>query len=104
MPLPRSLRPRLRKTPGCPVPFDLECCYLYVDGSHEPAVDDSHEKCGWGLHVARARFCLGPSCGLLRENTRVFKLSNNLAELTALVHALEFCPFSAFRSLLHDLF
>ena len=33
--------------------------------------------------------CPGPVvCGLLRENTRVFKLSNNLAELTALVHAL----------------
>ena len=26
----------------------------------------------------------------MRENTRVFKLSNNVAELAALVHALEF--------------
>ena len=89
MPLPRPLRPRRRKTPGSPVPFDPDCCYLYVDGSYEPAVEDSPEKCGWGLHVVRARFVqgqfCGPTfCGLLRENTRVFKLSNNLAELVAL--------------------
>ena len=33
----------------------------------------------------------GPSvCGFLRANTRVFKLSNNLAELVPLVHALKF--------------
>ena len=54
MSLPRSLRPRRRTTPGSPVPFDHECCYLYVDGSYEPAVKDSPEKCGWGLHIVRA--------------------------------------------------
>ena len=95
MPLPRSLRPRRRKTPGSPVSFDPECCYLYVDGSDEPAVEDSPEKCGWGLHVLRAnvvqgQFCSPIFCGLARENTLVFKLSNNLAELVALIHALEF--------------
>ena len=92
MPLPRSLRPRRRKTPGSPVPPDPECCYLYVDGSYEPAVEDSPEECGWSMHAARAnvvqgQFCSLIFCGLLRENTRVFKLSNNLAELFALVHA-----------------
>ena len=40
-------------------------------------------------------------CGLLRENTRVFKLSK---ELVALVHAFGVCLFSALKSLLHDLF
>ena len=95
MPLPRSLRPRRRKTPGSPVPHDPECCYLYVDGSHEPAAESSHEKCGWGLHVVRAnvvqgQFCSPVFCGLVRENTRVFKLSNNVAELVALVYALDF--------------
>ena len=84
-----------RKALGSPVPFDTECCYLSVDGSCEPAVEESPVKCGWGLHVVRARSVLGQFCGpivcgLLRENTRVFKLSNNLAELVALVHALEF--------------
>ena len=53
------------------------------------------KKSGWGLHVVRTnvvqgQFCSPIFCGLLRENTRVFKLSNNLAELVALVHALEF--------------
>ena len=38
MPLPRSLRPRRCKTPGSPVTYDPECCFLYVDGSCEPAV------------------------------------------------------------------
>ena len=84
-----------RKALGSPVPFDTECCFLSVDGSCEPAVEESPVKCGWGLHVVRARSVLGQFCGpivcsLLRENTRVFKLSNNLAELVALVHALEF--------------
>ena len=37
---------RRRKTPGSLVPFDPECCYLYVDGSYEPAAVDSPEKCG----------------------------------------------------------
>ena len=88
MPLPRSLRPRRRKTPGSPVPYDPECCYLYVD-------EISPEKCGWGLHVVRAnvvqgQFCSPVFCGLVRENIRVFKLSNNVAELVALVHALDF--------------
>ena len=95
MPLPRSLRPRRTKPPGSPVPFDPECCYLYVDGSYDPAAEDSPEKCGWGLHVVRARFVLGQFCGpivcgLLRENTRVFKLSNKLGEMVAHVHTLEF--------------
>ena len=103
MPLPRSLR-RRRKTPGSPAPFDSECCYLCVDGSCETAAEDSPEKCGWGLHDVRAnvvqgQFCSPIFCGLVRENTRVFKLSNNLAELIALVHAFEVCPFSPFRSL-----
>ena len=94
MPLPRSL-PRRRKAPGSPVPFDPECCYLCVDSSCETAAEDSPEKCGWGFHVVRAnvvqgQFCSPIFCGLLRKNTRVFKLSNNLAELIALVHALKF--------------
>ena len=60
-----------------------------------PAAENSPEKCGWGLHVVRAnvfqgQFCSPMFCGLVRENTRIFKLSNNLAELVALVHALEF--------------
>ena len=54
MPLPRPLRPRRRKSPGSPVPFDPECCFLYVHGSYQPAAEDSPEKCGWGLHVVRA--------------------------------------------------
>ena len=57
MPLPRSLRPRRRKTPGSPVPYDPECCELYVDGSYEPAAQNSPEKCGWGLHFVRAKCC-----------------------------------------------
>ena len=82
IPLPRSLR-------------HPESCYLYVDGGYEPAAENSPEKCGWGLHVVRAnvvrgQFCSFIFCGLVRENTRVFKPSNNLAELVALVHALEF--------------
>ena len=69
--------------------------------------EDSPEKRGWALHVVRANVVQGQFCspifsGLLRENTRVFKLSNNLAELVALVHALEFV-LSVFRSLPHDL-
>ena len=93
--LPRSLRPRRRKAPGSPVFFDPDCCYLYVDVSYEPAVEDSPEKCGWDLHVVRAnvvqgQFCSPISFGLVRENTRVSKLSNNLAELVAIVHAFEY--------------
>ena len=66
-----------------------------MDGSCEPAVGNSPEKCGWGLHVVLAnvvqwQLCSPTFCGLARENTRVFELSNNLAELVALVHALEF--------------
>ena len=95
MPLPQSWRPRRRKTPGSLLPYDPECCYLFVDGSCEPAAEDSPEKCGWSLHVVRAnvvqgQLCSPIFCGLVREHTRVFKLSNNLAELVALVHALEF--------------
>ena len=41
-------------------------------------------------NVVQGQFCSPIFCGLVRENTRVFKLSNNLAELVALVHALEF--------------
>ena len=59
MPLPRSLRHRRRKTPGFPVPFDPECCYLYVDGSYEPAAGNAPEKCGWGLHFVRANVVQG---------------------------------------------
>ena len=95
MHLPLSLRPQRRKTPGSPLPYDPECCHLYVDGSYEPAAENSPEKCGWGLHVVRAnvvqkQFCSPIFCGSVSEKTRVFKLSNNLAELVALVHALEF--------------
>ena len=95
MPLPRSLRPRRRKAPGSPAPFDPDCCYFYVDGSCEPAAENSPEKCGSGLHVVRAHFVLGQfcgpiACGWVRGNTRVFRLSSNLAELVALVHALKF--------------
>ena len=95
MPLPRSLRPRRLKSPGSRVPLDPECCYLYVDGSYEPTAENSPEKCGWRLHVVRANVVQGQFgspifSGLLRESTRVFKLSNNLVELVALVHALEF--------------
>ena len=94
-PLPRSLRPRRRKTPGSPFPCDPDCCYLYVDGSYEPAAEDSSETCDWGSYVVRAnvvqgQLCSPIYCGLVPENTRVFKLSNNLAELFALVHAFEF--------------
>ena len=66
MPLPRSLRPRRRKTPGSPVPHDSECCYLYVDGSCEPAVEDSPGKCDWGLHVVRANVVEGQFCSPCR--------------------------------------
>ena len=66
-----------------------------MDGSYEPAAENSPEKCGWGLHVVRAnvvqkQFCSPIFCGSVSEKTRVFKLPNNLAELVALVHALEF--------------
>ena len=45
-----------------------ECFYLYVDGSYEPAAEDSLEKCGWGLHVVREnlvqeQFCSTIFCG-----------------------------------------
>ena len=94
MPLPRSLRPRRRKTTGSPVPYDPGCCYLLWTVA-EPAAENCPEKCGWGLHVVRAnvvqgQVCSRIFCGLVRENTRVFKLSNNLAELVALVHAWDF--------------
>ena len=59
MPLLRSLRPRRRKTPGSPVPYDPECCYLYVDENYEPAAKNSPEKCGWGLQVVRANVVQG---------------------------------------------
>ena len=76
-----------------------------MDGSYEPAVEDSPEKCGWGLHIlrflSRGNVAAPIFCGLLRENTRVFKLSK---ELVALVHAFGVCLFSALKSLLHDLF
>ena len=63
-------------------PFDPECCYLFVDGSCEPAAEDSPEKVWLGLHAVRAnivhwQFCSPIFCG-------------NVAELVALVHALEF--------------
>ena len=88
------MRSRRRKTPGSPGPLDPECCYLYGDGSYEPA-ENSPEKCGWDLHVVRATVVQGQFCssiffGLLRETIRVFKLSNYLAELVVLLHALEF--------------
>ena len=62
MPLPRSLRPRRRRNPGSPVLYDPECCFLYVDGSYEPAAEDSPETCGWGLHNLRAHVVQGQFC------------------------------------------
>ena len=46
------------------------------------------------------QYCGSIVCGLLRENTRVFKLSKNLAELFTLVHAFDFVLSQQF----HDLF
>ena len=97
-PMPLPLRPRRRKTPGSPVSFDPECCYLHVDGSYELAVGDSPEKCGWGLHVVGANAVLGQFLSLhcLRlatKNTHIFKLSNYLAKLCTLVHAFEFLSY-----------
>ena len=65
-----------------------------------PAAEDSPEKCGWGLPVVRANVVQVPLAGpifrgLVRENIRVFKLSNNFAELFALVNAFEYVLYQS---------